>query len=179
MPPDRADDAYTIYSLLVTTDFPTSLMENQPQWLIADTTLVAGEEWVSPHTGISAPYSQRQDFAPVLEDYDKNKYLRVHLEKEFHLPLPYQLLDKRELAEYQKLKLELEAAQEGSLPPKYQGAPGLIYFSNVYFNFDHTLALVYMAEWCGKQCGEMRWVALAKRDGGWGQLNWNAEVGRP
>lgn len=180
MSPDRSDDAYAIYSYIVEGHFPIDLMANRPQWLIADTTVIATEEWKPPREAIFPPLAQEQAFPAVLADYDQHKYERVRLEREFHLDItPYRLLSRAEVAEYQRLKEAADARQDNSMPLKYQGASGVIFFSNVYFNFDHTLALVYVAHWCGKTCGEMSWIVLAKINGGWEQLNWNALTGHP
>ncbi len=177
--PDRAEDTYAIYSLLVPGELPNTLLQHHPQWLISDTTLIVGDGMDNPHTSITPPLSQRPAFAAVLQDFEQHKHERVRLEKNFHLDQPYQLLNPSQRAEFQTSFQQSLATQTDSIPAKYRGAMGLLYFSNVYFNFEHTLAMVYVAYWCGPKCSQMRWVALQKVNGGWSLLPWPAEVQHP
>ena len=175
--PARSDDAYAIYSYLVPGEFPNAGIENKPLWLIANPTVVVSEEMMSPRKGIAAPQNQQQAMASVLADYDQHKYEHAILERNFHLALPYLLLDRAAQARYIQLKEASDAQHDPSVLAPFQNAQGLVYFSNVYFNFEHTLAIVYVVRWCGAQCGDMNWVALKKINGDWSRLDWTADVG--
>lgn len=173
MSPDRSDDAYTIYSLLTPGEFPNTLLQHQPLWVIADTTLVISPDISDPRKGITPPPAEQKAFASVLQDYDKQKYQHVHLERNFHFSVPYLLLDATQLEEFQKALEASQVAQTDLMPAKYRDGLGIVYFSNVYFNFEHTLAMVSVAHWCGARCSQLRWVALQKTNGAWDVLNWS------
>ena len=177
MSPGRSDDAYAIYSYLVPGEFPNAGIENKPLWLIATPTVVVNEELMSPRKGLVAPQDQQQAMAALLADYDQHKYEHAILERNFHLQLPYRLLDRAAQAQYIQLKKQSDAERNPALLAPFQNAQGLVFFSNVYFNFDHTLAMVYVVRWCGTKCGDMNWVALAKTNGDWSRLKWTADVG--
>ena len=46
------------------------------------------------------------------------------------------------------------------------------HFSEVFFNPNHTLALVDQGMWCGGLCGNATWVALERKGSQWVQLPW-------
>ncbi len=155
------------------------MLEHHPLWLIADMTIVVRDAVDNPQTEITPPTAQQKAFAAVLLDFEQHKHERVRLEKSFHLDQPYQLLNPSEQAEFRTAFQTSLTTQTDSLPSKYQGAMGLMYFSNVYFNFERTLAVVYVAYWCGPKCGQMRWVALQKVNNGWSILPWPAAARQP
>ncbi len=172
MSPARADDAYAIYSLLTPQLFPNTVLQHHPLWLIADTTLVVASDLEDPRTAITPPPQQRQAFAPVLQDYAQHRYEHVHLDSNFHLDQPYRLLDQTQVLALRAKILSASARQSSTLAAPFQGALGLVGFSNVYFNFEHTLAMVYVVNWCGPKCGQMRWIVLKKVNNGWNVLPW-------
>jgi hypothetical protein len=49
---------------------------------------------------------------------------------------------------------------------------GLHRFTEVFFNANHTLALVEEGMWCGSLCGNWTWVGLERREGRWEMLPW-------
>lgn len=177
MSPGRSDDAYAIYSYLVPGEFPNAGIENKPLWLIANPTVVVTEELMSPRKGIVPPPGQQHAMAAVFADYDQHKYEHAILERNFNLPLPYRLLNRSEQTQYIDLKKASDAQHNPSLLAPFQNAQGMVFFSNVYFNFDHTLAMVYVVRWCGAKCGDLNWVALEKKNGDWKKLDWTAIVG--
>ena len=170
MSPTRSRDAYAIYSLLLPAEFPGTELAHSPLWLIADTTVVGHEEVSDPYKGLTVPLPQQKAFAAVFQDYEQHKHTYVRLERNFLVGTPYRLLDRTDREEFKKAWQASRNTQTDLLPAKYKGAMGLIYFSYVYFNFEHTLAMVYLSHWCGANCGGARWIALQKNDGGWREL---------
>ena len=179
MSPARADDAYAIYSLLTPQLFPDTELQHHPLWLIADTTLVVASDLEDPRTAITPPPQQRQAFAPVLQDYAQHRYEHVHLDRNFHLDQPYRLLDPPQALALRAAILSALARQSSTLSAPFRGALGLVGFSNVYFNFEHTLAMVYVVNWCGPKCGQMRWIVLKKVNDGWSVLPWSTTPRTP
>ena len=170
MSPARSSDAYAIYSLLLPAEFPGTELAHSPLWLVAGTTVVGHEEVSDPYKGLTVPLAQQKAFAAVLQDYEQHKHTYVRLEKKFLVGTPYLLLDRADREEFKKAWQASRNAQTDLLPARYKGAMGLISFSYVYFNFEHTLAMVYLSHWCGANCGGARWIALQKNDGGWREL---------
>ena len=181
MPPDRAEDSYTIYSQLM----PGK--EYEPEgwprklWLIEETTatLVPPEQSCSPdvpgelenpHNAVKAPADREADLQEVLRDFDRHCHERITLTPEsFRLPVPFRLLDDASQRRFWESRL----AKPGQLPSKeFDGAPGLNSFSEVYFNAHHTLAMVFAGQPCGPTCGSWYWVVLEKTDGQWRSLPW-------
>jgi hypothetical protein len=179
MSPARAEDAYAIYSLLTPQLFPDTALQHHPLWLIADTTLVVASDLEDPRTAIIPPPQQRQAFASVLQDYAQHRYEHVHLDRNFHLDQPYRLLDPTQASALRTALLSALARQSKTLAAPFQGALGLVGFSNVYFNFEHTLAMVYVVGWCGPKCGQMRWIILQKVNDGWNVLPWRTTLRVP
>jgi hypothetical protein len=184
MPPDRADDSYQIYSLLMPVGelgdpgFPHAL------WLIGDTThalIASGQPCtvdpatrdsqlvMDPHVGVHPDAAHTQDFAEILDDFDRHCHDRIQLSEDaFHLTVPFHLLDDAEQREFMALPRNV------AMPAKYQGAPGLSSFSEVYFNGHHTAALVYASAWCGGLCAQQFWAAFELKDGRWHRLDWKS-----
>ena len=52
---------------------------------------------------------------------------------------------------------------------KYPGANGMLSFSRIGFNGDHTQAIVYFDHTCGSLCGEGGWLLYRKTNGYWRQ----------
>ncbi len=173
MSPNRSDDAYAIYSLLTPLEFPRTLLQHQPLWLIADMTLVVSPDINDPRKALAAPPASQKEFAAVLADYDKAKYEHVRLDRNFNFSVPYLLLTATQRNEFQKAVEASRAKQTNVIPATYQDALGIVYFSNVYFNFDHTLAMVAVAHWCGARCSQLHWQMLEKTNGAWKVLDWS------
>ena len=177
--PERTDDAYAIYSLLIPQQFPNTVFQHSPLWLIANITLVIDNNLDDPRTAITPPLPMRAAMAPVLQDFVQHQYEHVQLDKNFNLAQPYRLLNRMQLGSFQRALLTSQAQQVNRMPAPYQDAMGLIYFSDVYFNFEHTLAMVFVADWCGAKCGLIRWVVLKKENGAWNTLPWAVQSRQP
>jgi hypothetical protein len=83
---------------------------------------------------------------------------------EFDLPVKYILIKKAEWDEM--FKVDNFSGWE-SLFRKYPDASGIIRFSEIGFNAEHTQALVYVERGCGSTCAEGGYVLLSKEGEAW------------
>jgi len=178
MRPDRADDSYAIYSLLMPGSYLLGLgPEHNQTWLVGDTTITRGypgDRTPGAQRCIQPPADRAQDFKAVFDDYDKHKAESVQLEHNLQVQIPYKLLNEQQRNAFNDTRnASRPNAPDAATADDYRGAPGITYFSQVYFNLGNTLALVYMQESCGPKCGTGKWVALEKVSGGWVPRDWN------
>ena len=179
MPPDRTEDSYQIYSLLM----PGREFEGDKaaKWAIADTTMsVATLGSMAPDAAlIKVPVGSEDDFHDLLNDFFANRQETVHLTSDgFKLSTPFVLLNQEQTRLYESNILGLmflgqkisEAEQD--MRRLVSGAGGLTKFSEVYFNPRHTMAMVYTVQDCGPNCGAGYWVVLERKDSRWRDLHW-------
>ena len=189
MPQDRAEDSYRIYSMLVGEVGGRGWPHNT--LFFADTTVpIVGPDMpcvpqnnllrMNPHVAIQPPPDQAQDFAEMLEDFDRHCHDRILLNAgSFKFRAPPRLLTPAEQDEYWRNKAIVSkpgtTAKEGDtdLAAKYAGAAIITSFSEVFFNAHHTIAMVYSVGLCGDLCGSASWTVLALRDRKWTTLGWN------
>lgn len=151
MPPDRAEDSYAIYSLLMPGQTLASLPAAQgAPWGVSEITVNDSDRSprVPPQGQLKPPPENVNGFNEAVGDYESNRYTRVQLTKDgFRLTHPFALLNPN--------------------TAKSAGYPGVTYFSEVYFDSKHEAALVYMNEWCANLCSSGTWVYLEKHGGSW------------
>jgi hypothetical protein len=120
---------------------------------------------------IHPPEDSRSDFAEILEDFDRHCHDRLSLDADaWKPPVPVHLLNTKEQDEFRKSRMERSAAAQ-----KYKGAAALYGFSEVYFNRNHTVAMVYATHWCGNLCGQGFWLAFALEKDEWKPLRWRSD----
>jgi hypothetical protein len=187
MPQDRAADSYKIYSILLPVGELANPGWSRDLWLLADTTLAlvppdqpclsqGGVDGVdmNPHVALQPPPEGMQDFAEMLDDFDRRCHERIQLTADaFTLVVPLRLLTQTERDDFIRTRFDPDAGIEGDrLTARYKGAPGLSMFSQVYFNAHHTVAMVYASGWCGGLCAQSYWEVLGFQDGVWKRLGW-------
>lgn len=165
---ERSPDAYKIYSLLM----PGQALATMPpglnqRWAIAETTVSAQDisPALAPEAALRSPEKNAKDFREAVSDYEARKDERMLLLREFHLDRPYTLLTPAEVDEFRATRSS--ATAPAALRAKYSGYPGITYFSPVFFDSNHTSALVYVVDWCGNLCAGGEWVYLEKQNGKW------------
>lgn len=177
MSPNRADDSYAIYSLLMPGSYLLNLGSDHNQsWLVADSTITrgqTGDRVPSARRCIQPPTDRTDDFKAVLEDFDKHKSESIRIERNLQIQIPYQLLNDQQRQAFADSRTANAPAPDPATAEQFRGTPGITYFSQVYFNLGNTLALVYMQEYCGPRCGAGQWIVLEKVSGGWVRRNWN------
>jgi len=170
MPADRATESYQIYSSLMPLGETAGRNWPHERWLVADATVtvvpdgesckldpttldknsVEARTSMNPHLAVHPPENRRNDFNEILRDFDRHCHDRITLDPSgWSLPVPVVLLSSEEEAKYKAMRFTGEPVDE-----KYKGAPGVYAFSMVYFNENHTVALVYATHNCGSLCGE-------------------------
>lgn len=186
MPLDRTVDSYQIYSALL--PFGETADKGWPRrmWTVKDATVtvVAPDDpcWqqpnsnpaarysatMNPHIAVHPPANRSLDFEEILADFDAHCHERVMLlPGAFTTHAPVRLLSPSEQDDFHASRsVSSPAARE------YSGSPALFGFSEVYFNRQHTVALVYAANWCGSLCGQGEWVAFGLEGGKWKDLHW-------
>jgi hypothetical protein len=187
MPQDRAADSYSIYSLLMPVGEIGGANWPHGLWLLANITVTfaqpdqpcipqgTDEQPMNPHVAVHPPPDKEQDYAEMLADFDRHCHDRILLSADpFHLPVPVHVLTEAEQSEFRTIRFTGLGSVDPSVAAKYNGAPGLTSFSEVYFNAHHTVGMVYGLGWCGAMCGQGGWEVLGLEDGQWKALGWDA-----
>jgi hypothetical protein len=166
-PSSRQHDVYAIYSLLMPGAVFANLGSDQNQrWAIADTTVNSDDinPALAPEAALKAPPDHPRRFHDAVVDYQQRRNQRQTITHQLHLDRPYTLLSQGEIQEFRAARTGTSVGND--LKQKYNGYPGINYFSDVYFNPQRNAALVYMLCWCGSLCAQSEWVYLEKQDGG-------------
>jgi hypothetical protein len=168
MPPERAGDSYAIYSLLMPGQ-PFSIMppEQTRWWAVADTTISIDDmnPAIPPEAQLKAPPENVKAFHEAVLDFQARQYEHIELTQQLHLNHDYRLLTTADISEFRRARSSVQS--DSALQNKYAGAPGITYFSQVFFNSTQTAALVYMNNWCTNLCAAGTWVYLEKHGGQW------------
>jgi hypothetical protein len=185
IPQDSVADSYEIYSELLPGreiewgDAPRSfwLVEEQTKAEPLDSSCKTGG-MMNPHRAIQVPLSSQASFAEVLADFDQRCHERYQLDvSQFHLKLPIRLLDEKGQKRYADrvsgyVPPRENIMQAPPMPEEFKGAAGVHRFTAVYFNHAHTLAMTEIGMYCGRLCGNWRWVVLERKNGRWQSLPW-------
>ena len=182
MPADRAKDSYAIYSQLLKSGPIEWRNVSRKQWLIEETTNAMPLDvscgpvadhpgmnrhtgGIEPHTAVQAPADRQSEWNKVLADYDQHCHDVIQLDRQsFRTDLPIRLLNAEEKQTFMK--------NPRTPRVEFADGAGLHRFTEVFFNANHTLALVEQGMWCGILCGNWTWVVLERRDGQWKMLPW-------
>jgi len=160
MPPDRSDDSYAIYSLLMPGQpFAQMPADQTSRWAIANITVNTDDRnpAVPPQGQLKPPQDHVREFQEAVRDYETNQNVRVQLTHNgFRISHDFSLLSPDEVS-----ALRSAGQAQGS------GYPGITFFSEVYFDTRHDAALVYMNNWCAHLCASGTWVYLEKHGGQW------------
>jgi len=170
MPPDRADDSYAIYSMLMPGETFSSMAPDQAaRWAIADVTVNLQDRnpAVPPQGQLKPPTDNAQGFNEAVSDYNANRNVRVQLtSKPFRIYHDFTLLAPDQVNALRGSKAA-GAYDSSETQSQWSGYPGITFFSEVYFDSKHGAALVYMNDWCAHLCNAGSWVYLEKHGGHW------------
>jgi hypothetical protein len=189
MPPDRADDSYRLYGMLLPLAETTQL--TQGIYLVQDTSVAlaptdrpcwqppaggaapSADSSLNPHVAIHPPPENHQDLVEILDDFDQHCHDRLTLDPDpdlWKLAVPIHLLNPTEQAEFRATHGRVDS----TVAEKYKGATALYAFSEVYFNSHHSVAIVYVTHWHGDPFGVGSWAVFTldnsnvwKRQGNW------------
>jgi len=189
MPPDRVADSVQIYSQLLPELDAAERKLPHELWFLQDATINAVEPdqpcivvpskefykkgaiyGLNPHTAIQPPAEHRRNFKEILDDFDSHCHEHWRLKDgSWKMRSPVQLLNPAEQEEFHASHsgCKPNPKADPKLAARYKKGYALFSFSPVYFNHDHTVALVYSVLWCGELCGEGRWNAFTRTAKEW------------
>lgn len=148
---NREKDVYAIYSLLMTNPETSHGPDDNPRYLILDTT-VAG---VPAEPCVNAAGERAERMAEIRKDFQERRKQQRKLKRELKLSKPYELL----------------AEPESRQRARSAGVTDVFSFSDVYFDKAGTLALTHRASICGSLCALFQWKLLEKQsDGSWKEV---------
>jgi hypothetical protein len=189
IPLEKRMESYAIYANLLPNGEMAARQWPHAMWFVRDLTVspVPGDEpcrpapgseggMMNPHEYIHPTADREQDFKEILEDFDQHCHDHLMLQPDiWHSETPVRLLTPEEQREAQETQFGTRG--DADLGAKYKGASAIFGFSEVYFNAHHTVALVFLTDWCGNLCGHLSWLALALEDGKWKPLPWQMPFG--
>jgi hypothetical protein len=112
---------------------------------------------------VSVPKEKRESYESLFADYQNLQQHPVSVAPHLSLDKPYRVLTQEDVQRVQSCSQGVRSACED----QFSFAPGIVYLSNIAFNADRSLALVWVYNWCGGLCGKGAWHVLAKTDGRW------------
>ena len=179
MPAERARESYAIYSQLLEAGRIDYGDQKRRSWLVQGTTLAIPIDWackpsapqfdfgMTPHYAVQVPVGRLSQWSEILADYDRHCHDVIRLAPEgFTTESPIHLLHTEDGQRFGQNAMRGELASSGSLH----------IYSEVFFNGDHTLALVEQGTVCGPLCGYWSWVVLERRYGHWKKLPWESNI---
>ena len=169
VPEERAADSYAIYSMLAPGPELEHVASGQT-WAIADTTVNTEDRnpAVPPEGQLKPPPDREKPFKEAVADFETNQHLRLHLSRKgFHIEHAFTLLTPDEVQQLRDAKSSV--AVSSSMQTEWSAYPGITFFSEVYFDSKHTVALVYRSEWCAHLCSAGTWIYLEKQGNRWVQ----------
>jgi hypothetical protein len=150
-------DAYQIYSVL---------LPQEESYEFANGTLVIQEETVSEKFDAKClTPSTKRKFKDAIVEYERVNSKQRLLQPLFHSDKPYVLVSS------DAIKAAFKEHYWDSFKSRYPGSGGYITLSQVGFNSDKTLAIVYTGSSCGGLCGKWGLHVLEKVDGKWRAVN--------
>ena len=177
MPEERAKDSYDIYSQLLKSGPIEWRDAKRAQWLVEGATYAVPLDVVcrptsevstmmmNPHFAVKAPEDRQIEWNEVLADYDQHCHDVIQLDRsEFKTELPVHLLNAEDARIFMK--------DPNKPPAEFTDGKGLHSFTEVFFNANHTMALVEQSMRCGRLCGNSAWVVLEHKEGRWELLPW-------
>jgi hypothetical protein len=194
MPQDRVADSFLIYTQLMPELDAVDRRLPHDLWFVQDATINAVEAdqpcftlpdkehqkgavyGLNPHTGVKVPEEYKEAFKEIFADFDSHCHEHWRLDAgHWKLRSPVQLLTPAEQLDFQASRgVGPNAGQK--IDPRYKKSYAMFAFSPVYFNHDHTVALVYTTLWCGEFCGQGKWAAFTRTAKDWIPLQINATL---
>ncbi len=174
LPPEHGADVYALYSLVMQKPDLSHRDGNQIYLIEHTTGVFLGE--IDLRECIQVGPARRVAFDELLAEYEAHKHDHIRIDPKFRAGKPYRLIDENEARVLAKA-LSMRPDSDGQLAAQFPGSTDVIRLSNVYFNANHTLAVVSVSAYCGPTCARQT-VNLyeKKRDGTWGAVKLS---GRP
>jgi hypothetical protein len=187
----QAFDAYAIYSALIAASpvvrsGPGNVPTDDQMYLIEETTATSrigfgapgGRSFDPAESCLKVPPADEAGFREILSDYNLRKNDPVSLKQLFEFSKPYQLLTTAEVDRF--LREALESTPKVRVPdvrppvnrnPYYQTSRRVFRLSDVFFNTNQTLAIVFFSVYTTPADGTGSWKAFRKTSNGQWSIN--------
>jgi hypothetical protein len=169
----RVQDVYDVYSVLMANP-PVIGGDSNKTFAFAALTKPAGlDEAPGPLLKLlgdcNAPPPGYEDrWLEVLSDFRSRSDAPVPLLHELKIAKPYIFLTEDEIKVFNSAHSSIGAPLVPN--PQFGDAVSVIRLSNVYFNKDRSLAVVYISSECGMLCAEGRRKVFEKTATGWKEV---------
>jgi hypothetical protein len=166
---ERENDTYRIYSLLMSNPRTSHGPDNNPRYLIAETTSLG----IPEPPCVRPPKEREEEFKEVIADFTNRKATPRILKRRLSISKPYELLTGAQVNTFKNC--------HGGFPKRtcetphalFDGVDDLFTLSDVYFSKSGRLALTAVSTWCGDLCAQYEWKVLEKLpDGEWKERPW-------
>ena len=162
-------DVYTIYSLMLRQSSTSHGLNNNPIYLIRDTTVPGTPK----QPCVRPPDSESIRWAEIIADFNKRQNTMRKLEPLFRIDKPFQLLSGAEGDQFVKDRMQPSPTGIPQSRAVWKGAVDLFSLGDIYFDRDQNLALTSISTWCGGLCASWQWKVFEKgADGKWVEKPW-------
>jgi len=169
----RVQDVYAVYSALMASP-PVIGGDSNKTFAFAAVTKPAGlDEAPGPLLKLlgdcnAPPPGYEEQWLEVLSDFRARSDAPIPLLRELKVAKPYIFLTEDEIKVFNSAHSSIGAPLVPN--PQFGGALSVIRLSNVYFNKNRTLAVVYISSECGMLCAEGRRKVFEKSATGWKEV---------
>jgi hypothetical protein len=164
---------YEVYNALLNeyVDSYLNWTNGEVRYLIMDTALAAQDLDGDPDTSCRFfAGNHPASFQQMRAGYEARKNQRVHLDRNFRLAKPYDLIS----------ETEANSFTHWDRSTKFKDARGrvkfLIQLTDVFFDRDKKFAMVYMSARCGGLCGNWGWNIMRRLANGKWQMAWKTDL---
>jgi hypothetical protein len=162
-------DAYAIYSMVFTPDADEKPAKPR-RLIIQDKTEDYPSYGSEDRDNCLKPEpTQEAALRPLINAYHEANKTPSLLQRMFTLPNEYEIVPSATIEAFFKGK---GSGSWAGFYKKFPNTGGFVYVSNVGFNSDRTLALMYAGHSCGGLCGGGAYHFFKKVDGKWIESNW-------
>lgn len=151
-------DAYEIFSAILPTEWPLRVAHAKR--------LVIRRETQTYQMCLRPDAEWAETVGSAISDYLKVNEKPWLLQPKLSIETPYEFMTTAEF------KTTMDHGGWEGFYSQHPKSGGLIELSAVGFNRDKTVAVVYMAHWCGSLCAGGSFHVLEKKDGKWTRMDW-------
>jgi hypothetical protein len=118
------------------------------------------------------PPTHQQSWDEAVADFNARGARSITLDRSFNLRKPYQLLTEADVSAFRNTIVTFPG-QVAIPDARFQGAKASYSVSDVFFNKNQTLGLVFVTHYCGGLCGRGEWRVFERPvDGEWRGVPW-------
>jgi hypothetical protein len=153
-------EAYRVYE---------AILPENPAYTDAVSALIRGKTISYDPDCLQPDVRYRASATAAIADYKRRNRSSVELQPLFHLTKSYEILPESEFIGTPIRPRNSSPWRQYLL--RHPNFPGFIEFSQVGFNKDKTIAVVYMVHNCGVMCSGGDVIVLGKKGGRWRSLD--------